>query len=259
MEPPPHPLYRHIASLSNAHPAREARADSLAASCGNSWHQRLPRVTSLRALPAALSRTSLCPARCRRCARQRRARAPPAVEPDQRLRETNGRIVGSDGVKRHLAARDSAIREGSPRLVRTATPKRVSHSADESRVSKKSEPATKEPRGLHSAAGEVELPPRGPEAARTQREHELQGDAEGPRDAQRHPRGHVPQDAQCPRERPSLTAEGELRGDRPYRRTPRHTKQKRPSESPRMAVLPSLHQVECAHITRRRPPPTRPV
>ncbi len=39
---------------------------------------------------------------------------------------------------------------------------------------------SKEPRGLPSAVGEVELPPRVAEAARTQRQRELQGDAEGP-------------------------------------------------------------------------------
>jgi len=76
---------------------------------------------------------------------------------------------------------------------------------------------TKEPRSLPSAAGEVELPHRGAEAARPQGQRELQGDAGRPHDNQRHQSGDVHQDAQCTRERPSLAAEGGLRGDGPTR------------------------------------------
>jgi hypothetical protein len=71
------------------------------------------------------------------------------------------------GASRSAASRRTSSWAGSSRLVRSCQRTSVAG-------------RTKEPRGSRSAMGEVELPPGGAEAARTQSQRELQSDAEGP-------------------------------------------------------------------------------
>src|SRR6188768_4042668 len=78
-----------------------------------------------------------------------------------------------------------------------------------------SETRTTEPRGSPSAVGEVELLHRRARAVPPSRERELQRDAGRPHAPHGTHQAAVPQSSNCPRERPSLIAEGGLRGDKP--------------------------------------------
>jgi len=112
-----------------------------------------------------------------------------------------------------------------------------------------SQPVTRSRGARHRRRAKVELPPRAAEAARDQSQRELQGDAEGPTTTSGTHQAPSPH-AQCARERPSLVAEGGLRGDEPPRAGSAATSRREPAtREPAHAAIRATNW-RCGHSAR---------